>query len=40
VDIPALAAKAEQDIAIARLWSPGTLSDAPRKRSADNPFRQ
>ena len=40
VDIPALTAKVEQDIAIARLWSPGTLSDAPRKRNADTPFRQ
>ena len=40
VDIPALTANVEQDIAIARLWAPGTLSDAPRKRPADNPFRQ
>ena len=40
VDIPGLIAKVEQDITIARLWTPGTLSDAARKRSADNPFRQ
>jgi hypothetical protein len=40
VDIPALTSKVEQDIAIARLWSPGTLSDAARKRSADTPFRK
>uniref|UniRef100_Q01ZD6 Carbohydrate-binding family 6 protein n=1 Tax=Solibacter usitatus (strain Ellin6076) TaxID=234267 RepID=Q01ZD6_SOLUE len=40
VDIPGLTGKVEQDISIARLWAPGTLSDAARKRSADNPFRQ
>jgi hypothetical protein len=40
VDIPGLTARVEQDIAIARLWAPGSLSDAQRKRSADNPFRQ
>jgi hypothetical protein len=40
VDIPALAAKAEQDIAIARLWTPGTIPDGPVKRSADTPFRK
>jgi hypothetical protein len=40
VDIPALTAKVEQDIAIARLWTPGTVSDAPKKRNADTPFRK
>jgi hypothetical protein len=40
VDIPALAAKAEHDIAIARLWTPGTIPDGPVKRSADTPFRK
>ncbi|MCU1235876.1 MAG: hypothetical protein JWP63_3843, partial [Candidatus Solibacter sp.] len=40
VDIPALTDKVEQDIAIARLWTPGTLSDAPKKRNSDTPFRK
>ena len=40
VDIPALTSKVEQDIAIARLWAPGTLSDAAKRRNADTPFRQ
>jgi hypothetical protein len=40
VDIPALTAKVEQDIAIARLWAPGSEPDALRKRGADTPFRK
>jgi hypothetical protein len=40
VDIPALTTKAEQDIAIARLWAPGTVPDAPPPRQADTPFRK
>jgi hypothetical protein len=40
VDIPALADKAEQDIAIARLWTPGAIADAPPPRHADVPFRK
>jgi hypothetical protein len=39
VDIPALVAKVEQDIAIARLWTPGTVPDKPAVRHADVPFR-
>ena len=40
VDIPGLTGKVEQDIAIARLWTPGTIPDAARTRQADNPFRK
>jgi hypothetical protein len=40
VDIPGLAAKVQQDIDIARLWTPGTVPDAPRGRDADQPFRK
>jgi len=40
VDIPALTSKVEQDIAIARLWTPGTVPDASGPRSADRPFRK
>jgi hypothetical protein len=39
VDIPGLAAKVEQDIAIARLWVPGTVPDAAKVRYDDKPFR-
>ena len=39
VDIPALAAKVEQDIAIARLWAPGTVKGLG-KAPADTPFRK
>jgi len=40
IDLHALTAKVEQDIAIARLWSPGTVPDQPGTRSADTPFRK
>ncbi|MEK7403959.1 MAG: carbohydrate-binding family 6 protein [Acidobacteriota bacterium] len=41
VDIPALTARVEQDIAIARLWAPGTVPDKPAApRAADMPFRK
>jgi hypothetical protein len=40
VDIPGLTSKVEQDIAIARLWSPGTEPDTPKQRRADTPFRK
>ena len=40
VDIPVLTAKVEQDIAIARLWVPGTVPDAPKTRYDDKPFRK
>jgi hypothetical protein len=40
VDIPGLTSKVEQDISIARLWTPGTIPDAQRTRHADTPFRK
>ncbi len=40
VDIPGLTSKVEQDIAIARLWAPGTEPDTPKQRHADTPFRK
>ena len=40
VDIPGLTAKVEQDISIARLWTPGTIPDTPKTRQADTPFRK
>jgi hypothetical protein len=40
VDIPALRAKAEQDIVIARQWRPGTIPDSAAARQADTPFRK
>jgi hypothetical protein len=40
VDIPGLISKVEQDISIARLWTPGTEPDTPRQRRADTPFRK
>ncbi len=40
VDIPGLTGKVEQDIAIARLWTAGTIPDAPKARQADTPFRK
>ncbi len=40
VDIPALAAKAVEDVEIARRWKPGTIDDKVRPRSADQPFRK
>jgi len=40
IDVHALTAKVEQDIAIARLWSPGTVPDQPGTRPADTPFRK
>jgi hypothetical protein len=40
VDIPALTKRAEEDVATARDWQPGTLpTDGPR-RGSDTPFRQ
>jgi hypothetical protein len=40
VDIPGLTSKVEQDIDIARLWSPGTVPDKLGARPADTPFRK
>jgi len=40
VDIPGLTSKVEEDISIARLWTPGTIPDAARTRQADTPFRK
>ena len=41
VDIPALTAKALEDVEIARRWKPGTIvDDKVRPRAADQPFRQ
>lgn len=40
IDLNALTAKVEQDIAIARLWSPGTVPDQTVARPADQPFRK
>jgi hypothetical protein len=40
VDIPGLTSKVEQDIAIARLWAPGTVPDAASVRYDDQPFRK
>jgi hypothetical protein len=40
VDMHAFTAKVEQDIAIARMWSPGTVPDAGGPRRADTPFRK
>ncbi len=40
VDLPALTAKVEQDIAIARLWTPGTVPDDLAAPLADQPFRK
>ena len=37
---PVLTVKVEQDIAIARLWVPGTVPDAPKTRYDDKPFRK
>ncbi len=39
VDIPGLTPKVEQDIAIARLWVPGSVPDLRRAPDADRPFR-
>ncbi len=39
VDIPGLTTKVEQDIAIARLWAPGTEPDTQKRRRADTPFK-
>jgi hypothetical protein len=40
IDIPAFVAKTEQDVAIARLWTPGTVPDQQPERQADRPFRK
>ncbi len=41
VDIPALTAKAAEDVEIARQWKPGIVIDEKIKfRSADQPFRK
>ncbi|MBL8232131.1 MAG: hypothetical protein JNL98_26785 [Bryobacterales bacterium] len=40
VDLPAFVAKTEQDVAIARLWVPGTVPDKQPVRPADRPFRK
>lgn len=40
VDLPAFVAKTEQDVAIARLWAPGTVPDQQPTRPADRPFRK
>jgi hypothetical protein len=39
VDIPGMVAKVEQDISIARLWTPGTVPDELKAKPADRPFR-
>jgi hypothetical protein len=39
VDIPSMVAKVEQDIAIARLWTPGTVPDELKAKPSDKPFR-
>ena len=41
VDIPALTQKVEEDIGIAKLWTPGTVADAPAEERESNPaFRK
>jgi hypothetical protein len=41
VDIPALTAKALEDVEMARQWKPGTVvDDQAKRRSADQPFRK
>ena len=40
VDLPAFVAKTEQDVAIARLWAPGSVPDQQPVRPADRPFRK
>lgn len=40
VDIPGLISKVEEDIEIARLWSPGTVPDNLNAAPADKPFRE
>jgi len=40
IDLHALSEKVERDIAIARLWTPGTVPDQPSARQADRPFRK
>jgi hypothetical protein len=41
VDIPALTARAQDDVRIAREWQPGTvLGDTPRSNAADQPFKR
>ena len=40
VDLPAFISKTEQDVAIARLWAPGTVPDSQPVRPADRPFRK
>ncbi|NWF85832.1 MAG: carbohydrate-binding family 6 protein [Bryobacteraceae bacterium] len=40
VDLHSLATKVQQDIDIARQWTPGTLADRPGPRQADTPFRK
>ena len=40
IDLNALTTKVEQDIAIARLWAPGTVPDQAGARPADQPFRK
>jgi hypothetical protein len=40
VDIPGIIPKVEQDISLARLWTPGTVPDALKEKPADKPFRK
>jgi hypothetical protein len=41
VDIPGLVPKVAADVDLARWWTPGTIrDDAPRRHSADQPFRK
>ncbi|MGE0407248.1 MAG: hypothetical protein AB7O65_13210, partial [Candidatus Korobacteraceae bacterium] len=41
VDIPALTARAQDDVRMAQDWQPGTIrSDTPRSNAADTPFRR
>jgi hypothetical protein len=40
VDIPGIIPKVEQDISLARLWTPGTVPDVLNEKPADKPFRK
>ena len=40
VDIPGMIPKVEEDIAIARRWTPGTVPDTLKDRPADKPFQK
>ena len=40
VDLPAMIPEVEQDISIARLWTPGSVPDTLTQKPADKPFRK